>query len=200
MIRRSGYDALADAVEASPVSEATLDQIEAKGREMAVGMRRTVAHQFERMLEGDVYTVGNLRIGLEYRFAGNSEGLAIHVLSDVADQTVELLAFDCFLNGPHYHYGPRNQDIRIYWDTTTSGETLRWTIDQFYAGNLKNMIERAGYPTIANDVDENLLQATMPAIEKRAFELVEENRGGGNDPKAALLKEIESLKERVAAL
>ena len=200
MIKRSGYDALAAAVEAEPASAATLDEIEATGRQMAVSMRRTVAHKFERMLEGDVFTVGNLRIGLEYRLAANTEGLAIHVLSDVADQTVELLAFDCFVNGPHYHYGPRNQDVRIYWDTTTSGETLRWTLDQFYAGNLKKMIERAGYPITANDVDENLLQATMPAIEKRALELVEENRGGGNDPKAALLKELDSLKERVAAL
>ena len=199
MIKRSGYDALAAAVEAEPASAATLDEIEATGRQMAVSMRRTVAHKFERMLEGDVFTVGNLRIGLEYRLAANTEGLAIHVLSDVADQTVELLAFDCFVNGPHYHYGPRNQDVRIYWDTTTSGETLRWTLDQFYAGNLKKMIERAGYPTIANDVDENLLQATMPAIDKRALELVEENRGGG-DAKAALLQEIEGLKERVAAL
>ena len=199
MIKRSGYDALAAAVEAEPASAATLDEIEATGRQMAVSMRRTVEHKYERMLEGDVFTVGNLRIGLEYRLAANTEGLAIHVLSDVAYQNVELLAFDCFVNGPHYHYGPRNQDIRIYWDTTTSGETLRWTLDQFYAGNLKKMIDRAGYPTIANDVDENLLQATMPAIEKRALELVEENRGG-NDPKAALLKEIEGLKDRVAAL
>ena len=200
MIRRSGYDALAEAVEANPVSEMTLDQIEAKGRELAVSNRRTVAHKFERMLQDDVFTVGNVRIGLEYRLAANTEGLAIHVLSDVADQQVELLAFDCFLNGPHYHYGPRNQDVRIYWDTTTSGETLRWTLDQFYAGNLKQMIDRAGYPTIANDVDENLLQATMPAIEKRALALVVENRGSDDDPKAALLKEIESLKDRVAAL
>ena len=203
MIRRSGYDALAEAVEANPVSAETLDAIESKGREMSVSKRRTVTHMFERMLEGDVFTVGNLRIGLEYRILpqASTEGLAIHVLSDVAGQNVELLAFDCFINGPHYHYGPRNQDIRIYWDTTTSGETLRWTIDQFYAGNMKKMIDRAGYPTIANDVDEQLLQATMPAIEKRAFELVEENLNrDDNDPKAALLKEIETLRERVAAL
>ena len=206
MIQRAGYDDLAAAVEANPVAESVLDEVEAKGRQMAVGMRRTVTHKFERMLEEDVFTVGNLRIGLEYRILpqANTEGLAIHVLSDVADQNVELLAFDCFVNGPHYHYGPRNQDIRIYWDTTTSGETLRWTIDQFYAGNMKKMVERAGYPTIANDIDENLLQATMPAIEKRAFALVAENEGAidrmQNDPKAALLKEIESLRERVAAL
>ena len=203
MIRRSGYDALADAVEANPVASETLDAIEGRGREMAVSKRRTVTHMFERMLEDDVFTVGNLRIGLEYRILpqANTEGLAIHVLSDVAGQNVELLAFDCFINGPHYHYGPRNQDIRIYWDTTTSGETLRWTLDQFYAGNMKKMIDRAGYPTIANDVDEQLLQATMPAIEKRALELVEENKNrDDNDPKAALLKEIETLRERVAAL
>ena len=206
MIQRAGYADLAAEVEANPVDESVLDEVEAKGRQMAVGMRRTVTHKFERMLEEDVFTVGNLRIGLEYRILpqANTEGLAIHVLSDVADQNVELLAFDCFVNGPHYHYGPRNQDIRIYWDTTTSGETLRWTIDQFYAGNMKKMVERAGYPTIANDIDENLLQATLPAIEKRAFALVAENEGAidrmQNDPKAALLKEIESLRERVAAL
>ena len=206
MIQRAGYEDLAAEVEANPVAAAVLDEVEAKGRQMAVGMRRTVTHKFERMLEEDVFTVGNLRIGLEYRILpqANTEGLAIHVLSDVADQNVELLAFDCFVNGPHYHYGPRNQDIRIYWDTTTSGETLRWTIDQFYAGNMKKMVERAGYPTIANDIDENLLQATLPAIEKRAFALVAENEGAidrmQNDPKAALLKEIESLRERVAAL
>ena len=206
MIQRAGYEDLAAEVEANPVAETVLDEVEAKGRQMAVGMRRTVTHKFERMLEEDVFTVGNLRIGLEYRILpqANTEGLAIHVLSDVADQNVELLAFDCFVNGPHYHYGPRNQDIRIYWDTTTSGETLRWTIDQFYAGNMKKMVERAGYPTIANDIDENLLQATLPAIEKRAFALVAENEGAidrmQNDPKADLLKEIESLRERVAAL
>ena len=203
MIRRSGYDALAEAVEANPVSAETLDAIESKGREMSVSKRRTVTHMFERMLDDDVFTVGNLRIGLEYRILPqiNSEGLAIHVLSDVAGQNVELLAFDCFNSGPHYHYGPRNQDIRIYWDTTTSGDTLRWTLDQFYAGNMKKMIDRAGYPTIANDVDEQLLQATMPAIERRALELVEENKNRDeNDPKVALLKEIESLRDRVAAL
>lgn len=206
MIQRSGYDELAAAVEANPVSPVTLDEVEAKGREMAVSKRRTVTHKFERMLDDDVFTVGNLRIGLEYRVLpqANTEGVAIHVLSDVADQNVELLAFDCFVNGPHYHYGPRNQDIRIYWDTTTSGETLRWTLDQFKAGNMKKMVERAGYPTIANDIDENLLQATMPTIEKRALQLQAENEGAidrmQNDPKSALLKELDSLRERVAAL
>lgn len=178
MIERAGYDDLAAAVEAQPVPAATLDEIEAKGRDLAVTERRTVTHMFERMLDGDVYTVGNIRIGLEYRLLPNinSQGLAIHVLTDIANQNVELLAFDCFDSGPHYHYGPRNQDIRLYWDTTTSGEPLRWTLNQFKAGNMKKMIERAGYPTVANELDENLLQSMLPEIERRAFELVGENK------------------------
>ena len=208
MIERAGYDDLAAAVEAQPVPVAILDEIEAKGRDLAVTERRTVTHMFERMLERDVYTVGNIRIGLEYRLLPNinSQGLAIHVLTDIANQNVELLAFDCFDSGPHYHYGPRNQDIRLYWDTTTSGEPLRWTLNQFKAGNMKTMIERAGYPTVANELDESLLQSMLPEIERRAFELVGENKAaqaGTNDQrktKAQLIQELEALRDQVAAL
>ncbi len=198
MVRRSGYDALADGLEAHPVSNAALDEAEAKARDLSRNERRTVHHMMPEMLDGDCIEVGNLRFGLEYRHLANDEGMAIHVLSDVAGQEVELLAFDCFEKGPHYHYGPRNQDVRIYWDVTTSGETLRWTLDQFKAGNIRSMIERAGYPSIAASVDEQLLQERLPGIEKRSFDLVALNKGG--DPKAELMKEIESLREKVAAL
>ena len=208
MVERSGYEELAGQLKAHPVSASVLAEVESKGRNLFANERRTVTHKFERMLDNDIFTVGNIRIGLEYRLLPqiNSEGLAIHVLTDIAGQNVELLAFDCFDNGPHYHYGPRNQDIRIYWDTTTSGETLRWTIDQFKVGNIRKMIERAGYPTVANDVDENLLQSMMPEIERRAFELVAENKGTQNTAndqkktKAQLIEELESLREQVAAL
>jgi hypothetical protein len=177
MFERSGYDDLAETVKAKPIPKKTLDKVEAKARSMSREGRRTVTHMFERQLDGDLIEAGNIRFGLEYRLLPqiNDEGMAIHVMSDVAGQNVELLAFDCFQNGPHYHYGPRNQDIRIYWDTTTSGETLRWTLDQFKAGNLRKMIERAGYPAIASELDEKLVQAVMPKIEKRALQLVAEN-------------------------
>ena len=198
MVRRAGYDALADGLEANPVSQAALDEAEDKARDLSRNERRTVHHLMPEMLDGDTIEVGNLRFGLEYRHLANDEGMAIHVLSDVAGQEVELLAFDCFEKGPHYHYGPRNQDVRIYWDVTTSGETLRWTLDQFKAGNIRSMIERAGYPSIAASVDESLLQQTLPQIEARSFELVALNKGG--DAKAELMKDIESLREKVAAL
>lgn len=211
MIKRAGYASVAAAVEANPVPASLLDEIEAKGRELAVSERRTVTHKFERMLDKDWYRVGNICIGLEYRILPqlNTQGLAIHVLSNIAGQEVELLAFDCFDNGPHYHYGPRNQDIRLYWDTTTSGDTLVWTLNQFKIGNMRKMIERAGYPTVANDLDEALLQSMLPEIEGRAWELVAENKAAQaaqtttnyqKKTKAQLIDEIEALREQVAAL
>lgn len=172
MIRRAGFEELAAAVEANPIPAAKLDEVEAKAREMAQAERRIVIHK-----RGDhIFEAGNIRFGLEFREIGGDRGVAIHVLSDVAGEEVELLAFDCFENAPHYHYGPRNQDVRIYWDTTTSGETLRWTMDQFKARKLNTMIERAGYPTIAANLDEEMIQGLLPAVEKKAFALVAENR------------------------
>jgi hypothetical protein len=211
MIKRAGYASVAEAVEADPAPASLLDEIEAKGRELAISERRTVTHMFERMHEQDWYRVGNICIGLEYRILPqlNSEGLAIHVLSNIAGQEVELLAFDCFDNGPHYHYGPRNQDIRLYWDTVTSGDPLAWTLNQFKAGNMRRMIERAGYPTVASDLDEALLQSMLPEMERRAWELVEENQAAKaaqatpnyqKKTKAQLIEEIEALREQVAAL
>jgi hypothetical protein len=205
MVERAGYDELAAKLEAHPISKAKLDTVEATARELSRNERRTVHHLMPEMLEGDKIEVGNLRFGLEFRELANDRGMAIHVLSDVAGEEVELLAFDCFEKGPHYHYGPRNQDVRIYWDTTTSGETLRWTLDQFKAGNLRAMIEEAGYHTIASAVDEKLVQEKLPEIEARSFALVAENKQHSapkdeRKTKAQLIQEVEALREQVAAL
>ena len=208
MVGRAGYEGLAKSLEAAPIAEKKLNDIEAQARAMALEGRRTVHHMMPELLEGDKVEIGNIKFGLEYRHIPqiNDQGMAIHVLSDVAGQEVELLAFDCFEGEPHYHYGPRNEDIRIYWDVTTSGETLRWTLDQFKAGNLRKMIDRAGYPSIASAVDEKLLQEMLPSIEARCFELVAENKAGqtapsdGKKTKAQLIQELEALREQVAAL
>ena len=208
MVRRSGYADLADSLEKNPVSKTVLDQTEATGRQISNDERRTVEHLMPEMLECDKIEVGNLKFGLEYRHLPqiNDEGMAIHVLTDVAGRETEVLAFDCFENGPHYHYGPRNQDVRFYWDVTTSGEPLRWTLNQFKEGKLRAMIERAGYPSVASALDEKLLQEKLPMIESRSFELVAMNKqqqNGANDgrkTKAQLIQELEELREQVAAL
>jgi hypothetical protein len=156
MLTRAGYEKIAKRLDPE-VLAATLDEVEEMARHMALTQRRTVTHN-----RGDVVIeAGNIRFGLEFRELRIGRGLAIHVLSDVAGQEIEILAFDCFEQGAHYHYGPRNQDIRIYWDDTVVPDPLRWTLDQFKAGKLPAMIERAGYPSIASALDTGLIAATL---------------------------------------
>lgn len=156
MLQCAGYDTIAQHLDCDRVLS-VLPQVEEAARYMAHKQRRTVTHN-----RGDVVIeAGNIRFGLEFRELRNDRGMAIHVLSDVAGQEIELLAFDCFEVGPHYHYGPRNQDIRIVWDSAVVPDTLCWTLQQFKSGKLPAMIARAGYPGIVAGLDEDLIIRTV---------------------------------------
>jgi len=176
MLEKSGYPQIAKAVSLDEVNR-VLPDVEACARELYGTKRNTVKHNRGT----DVFEVGNIRIGLEMRRLPMGDGgLAVHVLADIGGtpgkaytEETELLAFDNFWNGAHYHYGPRNKNHRIYWDTTLIEDTLAWTFEQFEKGRLKAMIERAGYPGIAADLDEAKLAEMLPAIKKRAGELKE---------------------------
>jgi len=66
------------------------------------------------------------------------------------------------------------------------------------------MIRRAGYPSVADGLDESLLREMLPQIEARSFELVAMNNqapvNDGKKTKAQLIQELESLRQQVAAL
>jgi hypothetical protein len=132
----------------------------------------------------DIFEAGNIRFGLEMRRLPMGDGgLAIHVLGDVGGSTrksyveeTELLAFDCFWDGAHYHYGPRNKNHRIYWDMTLVEDPLEWVFEQFENRKLPAMIERAGYPGIAADLDLDKIALVVPAMKKRAFEMSAEGQ------------------------
>jgi hypothetical protein len=173
MIKRAGYDEVAsglDSYKQATLIATKLGEVEAAARNSAIADRRTVTHnRGDEMIE-----CGNIRFGLEFRELEiiNDRGLAIHVMSDVAGQEIELLAFDCFERGPHYHYGPRNKDIRLYWDTTVTPDPLRWTLDQFKQGKLPSMIQRAGYPGVVAELDANLVLSKVDnEVEPKALAL-----------------------------
>ena len=177
MLDRAGYPAVAKAVDHDAVRQ-VLPEVEACARELYATERNTVKHNRGT----DIFEAGNIRFGLEMRRLPMGDGgLAIHVLADIGGtpgkkytEETELLAFDHFWNGPHYHYGPRNKNHRIYWDRTLVENPLAWTLEQFEAGKLKAMIERAGYPGIAADLDAGKIAAVLPAMKKRALELCAE--------------------------
>jgi hypothetical protein len=164
MLGRAGHEQVALQIDPSELMPA-LDAVEAKACDMAIHRRRTVRHNRGT----EVIEAGNIRFGLEMRVAGGGDGgIAIHVLGDIAGQEIELLAFDCFRIYPHYHYGPRYRNERIYLDTTLVPDPLAWALDQFKAGRLPAMLTRAGYPTVAAALDEGLVARTLPEVEARA--------------------------------
>ena len=174
MVEEAGHPDVAGKLDMAAVSS-SLGEVEEVARAKFMGERNTVKHNRGT----DVFEAGNIRFGLEMRRLPSGDGgLAIHVLSDLAGNTgrvfteeTELLAFDCFWDGPHYHYGPRNKNHRIYWDRTLVRDTLGWCLDQFKNKKLAAMLERAGYPGVAADLDEELIASVLPRVETRAREM-----------------------------
>jgi len=177
MLQRAGYPAIAALIEMAEVQN-VLPEVEACARELYATKRNTVKHNRGT----DIFEAGNIRFGLEMRrLAMGDGGLAIHVLADIGGtpgkaytEETELLAFDHFWNGAHYHYGPRNKNHRIYWDRTLVENPLAWTLEQFESGKLRAMIERAGYPGVAADLDTDKIASVLPSMKKRALEMWEE--------------------------
>jgi hypothetical protein len=174
MLERAGYPDVVRAIDVAAV-ERVLPEIEACAWTLFTGRRNTVKHNRGTF----IIEAGNIRFGLEMRRLPMGDGgLAIHVLGDVGGSTrssyveeTELLAFDCFWQGAHYHYGPRNKNHRIYWDKTVVEDPLQWVFDQLENRRLSAMIERAGYPGIAADVDLDKVAAVLPALKKKAREM-----------------------------
>jgi len=177
MLEKAGYKKVAEATDMSAVRD-LLPEVEACARETFIAKRNTVKHNRGT----EIFEAGNIRFGLEMRRLMNGDGgLAVHVLADVGGskgktyiEETELLAFDCFWQNPHYHYGPRNKNHRTNWDLTIIDDPLEWTFEQFENRKLGAMIERAGYPGIAADLDPEQIAAALPAVKKRAFEMYEE--------------------------
>lgn len=176
MIERAGYKTIADQTDMEAV-KAVLPRVEACAHETFQTKRNVVKHNRGT----DMFEAGNIRFGLEMRRLKNGDGgLALHVLAEIGGtpgkaytEETELLAFDCFWTGAHYHYGPRNKNHRINFDTTVVDDPLVWTFEQLEKGKLPAMIERAGYPGVAADLDTDRIAAILPALKQRAFEMYE---------------------------
>ena len=177
MIERAGYPQIARVTDLTAVRR-ILPDVEACARETFHTRRNTVKHNRGT----EIFEAGNIRFGLEMRRQTNGDGgLAIHVLGDIGGskgkkyvEETELLAFDCFWQGAHYHYGPRNKNHRTNWDRTIVDEPLDWTFEQLENRKLGAMIERAGYPGVAADLDLDKIASVLPALKKRAYEMYAE--------------------------
>ena len=170
MVKRAGYEELARRIDMDSLRP-TLDEVEATAVKMAREGRSTVIHQ-----RGDVIIeAGPVRFGIEFRELKNDRGIAIHVMGDVGDEERELLTFDCFEVAPHYHYGPRAKNQRLYLDTTTVPDPLRWALDLLQGGKLASMLERAGYHDHAAGLNPTVLAGKVGEVESVATRLQDAN-------------------------
>ena len=96
---------------------------------------------------------GVVSFALQHRYldggAPHTQGVCIQVVGQVGENETELLRFDCFDDNAHYHYGPENRNERIMLDR----------------GKLPTMLERAGYPTIAAALDDDLVADKVHEVE-----------------------------------
>ena len=174
MLERAGYAQIAETTDYDAVTR-ILPELETSARAIYLAKRNTVKHNRGT----HIFEAGNIRFGLEMRrLPVGDGGLAVHVLADIGGSTqsayveeTEILAFDCFWDGAHYHYGPRNKNHRIYWDKTLVDDPLGWVFEQIENRKLGAMIERAGYPGIAADLDMDKVIGILPEIKKTAREL-----------------------------
>ncbi len=166
MIRRAGYSEIADNADKLDLA-GDIEAVAFQARNLAVSGRSTVIHD-----RGDVIVdAGSIKFGVEYRNLGNDEGVAIHVLGDYDGQEIELLTFDCFKNSPHYHYGPRSKNQRLYLDKTVVPDPLGWAIDLFKGGKVGPMLERAGYGEHVSKLNPSVLLNSVLEVESVGREM-----------------------------
>ena len=175
MLDRSGYPEIAKQIDLEELAD-VLPELEASARELFITKRNSVKHNRGT----EIFEAGNIRFGLEMRrLPVGDGGLAIHVLTDIGGsnqsfvEETEIMAFDLFWDGPHYHYGPRNKNHRIYWDRTLVTDYFGWVKENIEGKKLGPMIERAGYPGIAADLDQDMIDAVLPAMSAKAREMLE---------------------------
>ncbi len=134
---------------------------------------------------------GGLRVGVEYRLlndeelAANYEGAAMDevqagIQGDIEDSGVSLhvesvvdgkeyLRFDCFENGPHYHYiepTGKSQTV-VDYDSAALGEMLPWALGQLRE-RLFPMLKRAGGAALIAGIDEPAFRSCLDEVERLA--------------------------------
>ena len=135
-------------------------------REMA-GMHRQMGGELAGPEEQ--IKAGAVTFGLEYRTGvgeAKDEGICIHVYGNsIAGPDKELLRFDCFRQGPHYHYrnAPMKKNERLMLDYTAEGDSLAWALDKI-RNRLPTMLLRCEADDVARSIDQREINGALPKV------------------------------------
>ena len=116
--------------------------------------------------QGLTIGVGELRFNVRYSNTRTGDrGPSLRIYGDVEGKPVQLLRFDCFENGPHFHYDPDGKNDLLRMDKAKVSDPIAWSMD-YLRGNVASLVRIAGYSALADRLDEAALTAALPGIEK----------------------------------
>jgi hypothetical protein len=107
--------------------------------------------------------------GLHFTASFRGPGATLRVYGDVAGDRTELLRFDDFVDGPHYHVPAHGAPIMF--DRTTLGEPLEWIVTQV-RDNLVELLTAAGFADVLADVDAEAVAGGAERIRKAMVDCV----------------------------
>ena len=115
--------------------------------------------------QGLTIGVSGLRFNVRYSKTTTDRGPSLRIYGDVEDKSVQLLRFDCFDNQPHFHYDPEGKNNQLRMDKAKVTDPIAWSMD-YLRGNITSLVRIAGYSALADQLDEGVLTAALPTVEK----------------------------------
>ncbi len=112
------------------------------------------------------FDCGGLRFEATFRAP---QGATLRVFAEVGGERTELLRFDDFVEGPHYHLpgaGPA-----ILFDRDEKGEPLSWIVAEL-RDDLGGLLTAAGYAGILPAVDVPAITANVGRVRQAMEECV----------------------------
>jgi len=109
--------------------------------------------------------VGGLRFNVRYSQVNTDRGPSLRIYGDVEGKPVQLLRFDCFEQEPHFHYDPDGTNTQLRMDKTNVSDPIAWSMD-YLRGNVTSLVRIAGYKALAEQLDEAVLTAALPTVDK----------------------------------
>jgi hypothetical protein len=112
------------------------------------------------------FDCGGLRFEATFRAP---QGATLRVSADINGQPTELVRFDDFVDGPHYHLpgaGPA-----LPFDRDEKGEPLAWIVAEL-RDDLGSLLTTAGYAGIMPDLDGAAITANAERIRQAMEDVV----------------------------
>jgi hypothetical protein len=105
------------------------------------------------------FDLGPIRFEVEHRAVGTDGGPTLRVREVSGER--ELLRFDCFAKGPHWHADPGGNEV--IEKITTTGSPIDWTLSEL-RGGLAAYLARAEFTTELPDGFEAVLNEVEDAL------------------------------------